>query len=314
MMSPGCALTMPQVSNHFNMIFLTLRRRSHYRRSMHSAADEAFERKRLVAARSDVCASERRDAIARLVSETGHVRVRQLAGRFAVSTVTIRKDLDLLESDGHLVRTHGGALVSERLDPELAFDLRERLQRQEKAAIAAAARDLVGDSDSIAIDASTTALHLARRLRAHAGWSQLTVITNGLRQASELAGSPGISVLLAGGRVRWEAMSVVGQLGDGLFDRVNVQTAFVGAAGFTLESGLSDATDEEAQIKHSMVSAARRVVAIVDHTKWERTAVASFSQTSEIHDVISDVGAPAGMVEELRRRGVRVILVSGSDS
>ena len=99
------------------------------------------------------------------------------------------------------------------------------------------------------MDASTTALSVARQLKARGGWSQLTVITNGLRIASELAGHPGIVVLMLGGRVRWEALSVVGQLGDGLFSRINVQKAFLGAAGFTIESGLADATDEEAQIK-----------------------------------------------------------------
>ena len=80
------------------------------------------------------------------------------------------------------------------------------------------------------------------------------MITNGLRIASDLAGHPGIIVLMLGGRVRWEALSVVGQLGDGLFRRVNVQKAFLGAAGFTPDSGLADATDEEAQIKRSMVA------------------------------------------------------------
>ena len=78
------------------------------------------------------------------------------------------------------------------------------------------------------MDASTTALSVARHLKARGGWSQLTVITNGLRLASELAGHPGITVLMLGGRVRWEALSVVGQLGDGLFSRINVQKAFVG--------------------------------------------------------------------------------------
>ena len=118
--------------------------------------------------------------------------------------------------------------------------------------------------------------------------SQLTVITNGLRIASELAGHPGIVVLMLGGRVRWEALSVVGQLGDGLFSRINVQKAFLGAAGFTPESGLADATDEEAQIKRSMVAAAREVIAIVDHTKWERAAFATFCPTDKISIVLSD--------------------------
>lgn len=258
---------------------------------------------------ADVFATERRGAIARLVDDAGRVRVRDLAIRFAVSTVTIRKDLDLLESDGRLVRTHGGALGPERFGPEASFDIRERLQRAEKAAIALAAAGLVGEGESIVMDASTTALAVARQLRTRGGWSQLTVITNGLRIASELAGTPGINVLMTGGRVRSEAMSVVGQLGDGLFDRVNVQTAFVGAAGFTLDSGLSDATDEEAQIKRAMVAAARRVIAIVDHTKWERAAFATFCRTDEIDHVVTDEGAPPDMVDNLRQQGVNVTLV-----
>jgi DeoR/GlpR family transcriptional regulator of sugar metabolism len=257
----------------------------------------------------DVFARERQDHIALLVEESGRVRVRDLAIRFGVSTVTIRKDLVVLESEGRLVRTHGGALVAERRGPEPAFDLRERLQQVEKARIGASAAALVHDGESIVMDASTTALAVARRLRARGGWSQLTVITNGLRIASELAGSPGITVLMLGGRVRWEALSVVGQLGDGLFDRINVQTAFVGAAGFAIEAGLSDATDEEAQIKRAMVAAARRVIAIVDHTKFERVAFATFCRTSDIDQVITDADAPSGMVDELRGRGIDVTLV-----
>ena len=108
---------------------------------------------------------------------------------------------------------------------------------------------MVVDGESIAFDASTTALAVARHLRRRGGWVHLTVITNGLRIAQELAGIPGITVAMPGGFVRWEALSVVGPLGDGLFRKVNVQKAFLGAAGFSLESGLSDATEEEAQIK-----------------------------------------------------------------
>jgi len=132
------------------------------------------------------------------------------------------------------------------------------------------------------------------------------------REAFELAGQPGITVLMLGGRVRWEALSVVGQLGDGLFDRINVQKAFLGAAGFTVESGLSDATDEEAQIKRSMVSAAREVIAIVDHTKWERAAFATFCSTDQVGMVLTDAAAPVGMVDELRRRSIDVRLVDDS--
>ena len=224
-----------------------------------------------------------------------------------MSTVTIRKDLIALESDHRIVRTHGGAIALGRSRPELAFEVRERLQADEKSRIGAVAATLVGDGQSIVFDASTTALAVARQLRTR-DWQQLTVITNGLRLASELAGHPGISVLMLGGRVRWEALSVVGQLGDGLFSRINVQKAFLGAAGFTVSSGLADATEEEAQIKEAMVTAAREVIAIVDHTKWEHAAFATFCPTDRIDIVLSDDAAPGAMVEELVGRGIEVRL------
>jgi DeoR/GlpR family transcriptional regulator of sugar metabolism len=259
-----------------------------------------------------VFARERQEHIARIVEEHGRARVGDLAARFGVSAVTIRKDLDVLESERRLIRTHGGAIAFDRSRPELAFDIRERLQADEKLRIGAAAAALVHDGESIVMDASTTALSVARHLKARGGWSQLTVITNGLRLASELAGHPGIVVLMLGGRVRWEALSVVGQLGDGLFSRINVQKAFLGAAGFTVESGLADATDEEAQIKRSMVAAAREVIAIVDHTKWERAAFATFCPTDKVGMVLTDDAAPDPMVRALRARGVQVRLI-GTD-
>jgi DeoR/GlpR family transcriptional regulator of sugar metabolism len=264
------------------------------------------------ASSGDVFARERREHIVRIVEEHGRARVSDLAAQFRVSAVTIRKDLVALEAEHRLIRAHGGAIASDRSRPELSFDIRERLQADEKQAIGAAGAALVQDGESIVLDASTTALSVARHLKAGRGWSQLTVLTNGLRIASELAGHPGITVLMLGGRVRWEALSVVGQLGDGLFSRINVQKAFLGAAGFTLESGLADATDEEAQIKRSMVAAAREIIAIVDRTKWERAAFATFCPTDKISLVLTDGGAPEAMVRELERRAIAVRLV-GAD-
>jgi DeoR/GlpR family transcriptional regulator of sugar metabolism len=135
------------------------------------------------------------------------------------------------------------------------------------------------------------------------------VITNGLRIASELASSPGVTVAMPGGFVRWEALSLVGQLGDAVFRRVNVQKAFLGAAGFTLDSGLSDATEEEAQIKGLMASSAREVIGIVDSSKWGRAAFATFCRTDGITRVMCDDGAPAEMVSALRDRDLDVDLV-----
>ena len=257
--------------------------------------------------RQEVFARERQQQIARIVEERGRARVSDLAGALDVSAVTIRKDLHVLETEGRVVRAHGGALAPSRSRPERAFEVRERLQRDEKSRIGAAAALLVEDGDSIVFDASTTALYVARHLKEHeGGWHQLTVVTNSIRIALELAGQTGITVLMLGGRVRWEALSVVGPLGDGVFRRINVQKAFVGAVGLTIESGLSDAMEEEAQIKRSMVAAAREVYAVVDHTKWGRVASATFCRTDRLSGVFTDTDAPSDMLASLQEMGIRV--------
>ena len=263
--------------------------------------------------RGDVFAEERQEHIARIVEEHGRARVSDLSSGFGVSTVTIRKDLEKLELQGRLVRTHGGAVAASRAGAERAFDVRERLQRPEKDAIGREAAAMVVDGESIALDASTTALALARHLKARGGWLHLTVITNGLRIAAELAGHPGITVAMPGGFLRWEALSLVGPLGEGLFEKVNIQTAYMGAAGFSIDAGLSDATEEEAQIKRLMVDGASRTVALVDHSKWERAAFATFCRTADLAAVVTDDLAPAGMLEAVRRLGIDVRLAVAAD-
>jgi len=264
--------------------------------------------------RGDVFAEERQQQIARIVEEHGRARVAELSGLFGVSGVTIRKDLDLLEQRGRLVRTHGGAVVAGGTGAERAFDIRERLQRPEKDAIGRAAAAMVVDGESIALDASTTALAMARHLAARGGWLHLTVITNGLRIAAELAGHPGISVAMPAGFVRWEALSLVGPLSEGLFDKVNIQRAFMGAAGFSLEAGLTDATEEEAQIKRLFATTATEVVGLVDHTKWDRAAFATFCPTASLAAVVADADAPEPIAAALRSRGINVHLVDAADA
>lgn len=264
--------------------------------------------------RSLIFTRERRDLIARIVQEHGRARVADLSERMDVSTVTIRKDLEALAAEGRILRAHGGALAITDPTAEGAFEIRERYQRAEKDRIGAAAAASVVDGESVALDASTTALAIARHLRARGGWVHLTVITNGLRIASELAGVPGITVAMPGGFVRWEAMSVVGPLGEGLFSRVNIQRAFMGAAGFTIESGLSDATQEEADIKRLMTTHARQVIGVIDHTKWERAAFATFCSTQELTMIISDAPPARPTVDALGRFGVELtIAVDGGE-
>ncbi|OLE77938.1 MAG: hypothetical protein AUG06_12495 [Actinobacteria bacterium 13_1_20CM_2_65_11] len=251
-------------------------------------------------------AAERRQAIARVIEEKTRASVLELSKRLSVSEVTIRKDLALLEEEGSVLRTHGGAISVGRSRAELAFEVRARLHKTEKSLIGAEAARLVDDGDSIALDASSTALQIARHLKAR---RELTVVTNGIRVATELAGQPSITVLMPGGAVRWEAFSLVGKLGTMMLRQLNIQKAFVGAVGFTLDEGLTDVNADEAELKRAMVGTAKEVIGVFDHTKWNRVAMATFCPTDRLHLVISDDRAPAQAVAAARDRGLDVRLV-----
>jgi DeoR/GlpR family transcriptional regulator of sugar metabolism len=246
---------------------------------------------------------ERRDEIAQLIEELGRASTAELSTRFGVSEVTIRKDLDHLESLHQVVRTHGGAVSAGRVRAELAFEIRERIEAEAKQAIGSAAAAMVEDGASIALDASTTALYLARNLKRR---RELTVVTNGIRIAEELASTPGITVLMPGGMLRWQALSLVGNWGASLLERANIDKVFVGAAGLTRETGLSDVTEDEAAMKRDMVEAAREVIAIVDHTKWQKIAFATFCSCERLDSVVTDDEAPWEMVAALREANVTV--------
>lgn len=257
---------------------------------------------------------ERRQQIRETVDATGRVRVIELADRFGVSPVTIRKDLLALAREQRLVRTHGGAIGYATIRPEAGFDIRDLLQREEKLAIGAAAAALVGDNESIALDASTTAMYIARSLRNRSTLQGLTVVTNGLRSALELVGHPGITVVMLGGRVRWEALSVVGPLGDAVFRRVNIQKTFMGCAGLTIQTGVTDVMEEEAHIKRLMAAAAREVYCVADHTKWGKIASATSCRTARLTGAFTDQQAPAEIVHAFRERGIEVRQVGREDA
>lgn len=258
-------------------------------------------------AETQAFADERQAEIARFIEDHGRARVTELADRFGVSMVTIRKDLDVLADRGRVVRTHGGAIAPRVRRQDLTYEVRDQMQREEKSAIGSLAAARVRDGESILIDASTTGVYLARELMHRGGGQSLTIVTNSIRIASELAVRPDISVLLMGGRVRGRSLSLVGQLGDAVLDRVNIQKAFLGAGGFTLEEGLTETTEEEAQIKRAMVAAVREVYAIVDSSKWGRVASATFCRPDALTGIFTDAGAPTDMVAELEQKGIEVI-------
>jgi DeoR/GlpR family transcriptional regulator of sugar metabolism len=248
---------------------------------------------------------ERREQITALLEREGRVSVVDLSQRFHLSQATIRSDLDSLAAQGILVRTHGGAIASDRSDLELSLDVRRRIHSTQKQRIGAVAAALVEDGEAIVLDASTTALSLAHQIK---GRRELTVITNCLVTAAALLGAPGITVLMPGGFLRRDSVSLVGSNGNNFIKQFNLQRGFFGAKGLTLEEGLTEVDNAEVAIKRDLVTYVKQVIALVDSSKWGRVGFASFASIDQIDCVITDEGAPPDMVAALREAGVDVII------
>ncbi len=248
---------------------------------------------------------ERRGLIVSLVNQEGRVSVADLCARFGLSAATIRSDLDELVQQGLVIRTHGGAVSADHRNVEMSFEARRRLFAARKARIGAAAAAMIVDGEAIVLDASTTALAVANAIqRRH----DLTVITNGLFSAMALLNIPGVTVLMTGGFLRRDSVSVVGTDGHDLVQKYNFQKGFFGARGVDLNEGLTDVNRDEVAIKRDLVKRAKRVIAVIDSSKWGQVGFARFAAIDELHCVVTDDGAPPDMVAALREAGVEVVI------
>src|SRR4051794_31512537 len=249
---------------------------------------------------------QRMQQVLQMLETRDSVHVTELTEAFSVSEVTVRSDLAALARQGLVARVRGGARALQRGQSELAFDLRLRIDAEAKRAIARAAAALVGESEAIALDASTTAYYLALELRAK---RELVVVTNGLLIAAALADAPGITVLVTGGTLRLSAMSLVGELGADVLRTTRINKGFLGARGLSLERGLMDLNPDEVRIKQEMADACEQVFGIIDGTKWHRSALLAFVGVEELTGIVTAPSAPPAEVAAWRAAGVDVLAV-----
>jgi DeoR/GlpR family transcriptional regulator of sugar metabolism len=248
----------------------------------------------------------RRDQILAYLSTHDRTPVSELSQVLGVSEVTVRKDLDALEAQGVLTRVHGGAVVSGRGRLELYFATREQEHLEEKRRIAQAAAALIRSGQRIFLDASTTALQVARLIKDR---EDLVVVTNGLYTALELNFCEGVTTVVVGGTMRRRSSSLVGSLNVNSLQRLRVDIGLFGARGVTARDGLMESDLDEAQLKQQLVSASGLVVGISDSSKFGMVAFSAFALPHEIDRIITDERAPAAIVAELRTLNIAVDLV-----
>jgi DeoR family transcriptional regulator, aga operon transcriptional repressor len=249
---------------------------------------------------------ERRQHILSLIQNDGRVLVGDLSRNLGISQITIRKDLEYLQSKGLVQRTHGGAL---RIQSSALFDpsLQEKQKQhsQEKQRIAEAAAKMVEDSQCVMLDSGTTTTAIAHELRR---FSQLTVITNAVNIAAELA-STNLEVILIGGSLRKNSFSLVGPLAEDVLEEMHADILFLGVDGFDPEVGLTTPNFLESRVNRAMVKASRRVVAVCDSTKFNRRSLSRIVPPSAVHCVITDRGLSNETAEALRAQNIEVVLV-----
>lgn len=245
---------------------------------------------------------DRAQAILVALDRSGRVQVADLARRFSVSAVTIRKDLDALERRSVLRRVRGGAVSAGDTD-EGAFDMRIRHSMRAKQAIAQAVAPLVGNGDVIAMDSSTTCYYLATELLDR---RNLVVVTNGLRTAQLFLAQSTAMVLMPGGVLRRSAESMVGPIGDVLSGRGRIDKGFFGLMGLSVDLGLLDMVAEEAQTKKYMADACNQVYGLFDSSKVGRFGLHSFAATDRIEALYTDEGIEDSVAAEWSTAGVEV--------
>jgi DeoR family transcriptional regulator of aga operon len=248
--------------------------------------------------------SERYTAILDRLARDGSVSAVAVAEEFGVSMPTVRRDLQRLEEQRLLTRTHGGA-VSQDVSYELPLRYRSARHYEQKSRIAAAAVGLLGDVRSVGLTGGTTTTEVARALSDR---PQLTVVTNALNIALDLAVRPNIKLVLTGGVARAESFELVGALAEATLAGLHLDVAVIGADGVDIAAGLTTHHEVEAHTNRALIASARRAIAVADASKLGRVAFASICPLALIDVLVTDAAAPAATVAALRDAGLEVVL------
>jgi DeoR family transcriptional regulator, aga operon transcriptional repressor len=250
--------------------------------------------------------TDRHQHIITKLRKEGNVKVLDLCSELNVSSVTIRKDLKLLEDKDLLFRTHGGGTMSNPYTADKPVKEKENIQSGEKLNIGEAAASLVEQNDCILIASGTTVLSLARNIYPK---GNLTVITAALNVAMELIRHPEIEVIQLGGLLRKSSSSVTGNYAEKILEDFSCSKLFLGVDGIDLEFGLTTTNMMEAQLNKKMIKASQKTIVLADSSKFGKRGFGKICGLEDIEQIITDSGISDHMVESLKGLGIEITIV-----
>ncbi|MEV7976560.1 DeoR/GlpR family DNA-binding transcription regulator [Streptomyces sp. NPDC086519] len=251
-------------------------------------------------------------ALLELLAERGRLEVEQAAAELAVSAATIRRDLDQLAEQQMLVRTRGGAVVH-GVSYELPLRYKTARQASQKQRIAKAVADLVTPGEAVGLTGGTTTTEVARALAVRAdlttGTPALTVVTNALNIANELAVRPQFKIVVTGGVARPQSYELVGPLANGVLGQITLDVAVLGVVGFDVTRGAAAHDEAEAAVNRLLCERAARVVVAADSSKLGARAFARICPAELVDTLVTDTAAAPDAVRRFEEAGIRVLTV-----
>jgi DeoR family transcriptional regulator of aga operon len=252
---------------------------------------------------------KRRQNIVNTLKRQGKISIQEIVDLFGCSEATARRDLDLLEKKGSLIRSLGGAVLDQlSLTNEQSFQEKKELLWYEKESVALKAASLVEEGDIIGLTGGTTTYLIAKSLKEHQG---ITVVTNAVNIAMELADSEGVQVLLTGGVMRRKSYELCGPLAEKIMESININKMFMGIDGIAYEQGVTTFSELEAEIARLMMKRSLYTYAVFDYTKLGKTSLFPIAPLSSFHGCITNAGAGHQLLEQMRELGMELHLAAG---
>ena len=248
-------------------------------------------------------AIDRQRRILELLHGAGSLRTIETAVELGVTDETVRKDFELLEKRGELIRTHGGASRPDKIREEQPFTERQAVRREEKQAIARLAASRIQANETIFLDASSTVLTLTEFLPD----LPLTILTNALNVFTALADRPNLDLICTGGLFDPKSRSFIGLTAEKSLQRYNIHRMFFSGNGLHLERGVSESNARQAAFKERVIANAEDVVFLADHSKLSRKSAFFFAEIADLSCLITDKAADPEFIQQLQASGVEVV-------
>lgn len=252
----------------------------------------------------NVAVEQRRAEIIELIQRTGSVRVTELAKMYSISEVTVRSDLEYLESQGQLSRVHGGAVGTGKLYANMDLSERYMTNAASKRELAAVAAALIENNDTIMMNAGTT---LAYVLKAIQGKKNVSIVTNSIQNALEVSSYPGVNVILLGGEIDAKYQFTHGTDTIAQLDRYHANKCIISVDGISTEDGLTLYYSNESGIVRRMIELCDEVIVVADSSKLNRSAFSRVASLRDVDTVVTNQTENREFVGRLTELGIEVI-------